>query len=92
MYNDEHNLYHYTYRKDGSELSHQRETVRPGGQSGPQGPVWEAKSVKKNRLGLKITALALSCALLGGAAGGGAGTGCVPPRRAMRWTSSGGFC
>ena len=72
MYNDEHNLYNYTYRKDGSELSHQRETVRPGGQSGPQGPVWEAKSVKKNRLGLKITALALSCALLGGAAGGGA--------------------
>ena len=28
--------------------------------------------MKKNRLGLKITALALSCALLGGAAGGGA--------------------
>ena len=26
------------------------------------------------------------------AALGGAGTGCVPPRRAMRWTSSGGFC
>ena len=38
MYNDENNLYNYTYRKDGSELSHQRETVRPGGQPGPQGP------------------------------------------------------
>lgn len=72
MYNDEHNLYNYTYRKDGSELSHQRESVRPGGQPGPQGPELEMKPVKKNRLGLKITALALVCALLGGAAGGGA--------------------
>lgn len=72
MYNDEHNLYNYTYRKDGSELSHQRETVRPAGQPGPQGPELEEKPVKKNRLGLKIAALALSCALLGGAAGGGA--------------------
>ena len=74
MYNDENNLYNYTYRKDGSELSHQRETIRPGGQQpGPQGPeIIEVKPVKKNRLGLKITALALSCALLGGAAGGGA--------------------
>nr|WP_325211533.1 trypsin-like peptidase domain-containing protein [uncultured Oscillibacter sp.] len=72
MYNDEHNLYNYTYRKDGSELSHQRETVRPAGQPGPQGPEIEVKPVKKNRLGLKITALALVCALLGGAAGGGA--------------------
>ncbi|MCI9120556.1 MAG: trypsin-like serine protease [Oscillibacter sp.] len=71
MYNDEHNLYHYTYRKDGSELP-LRETVHPGGQPGPQGPEWERKPVKKNRMGLKITALALSCALLGGAAGGGA--------------------
>lgn len=72
MYNDESNLYNYTYRKDGSELSHQRETVRPVGQPGPQGPELEMRPVKKNRLGLKITALALVCALLGGAAGGGA--------------------
>lgn len=72
MYNDEHNLYNYTYRKDGSELSHQRETIRPDGQPGPQGPELEVKPVKKNRMGLKIAALALSCALLGGAAGGGA--------------------
>lgn len=68
MYNDESNLYNYTYRKDGSELSHQRETVRPG----PQGPELEMKPVKKNRLGLKLVALALVCALLGGAVGGGA--------------------
>ncbi len=73
MYNDENNLYNYTYRKDGSELSHQREAVNPGGgQSGPRGPELEMKPVKKNRIGLKITALALICALLGGAAGGGA--------------------
>ena len=73
MYNDENNLYNYTYRKDGSELSHQRETVAPsGGQYGPRGPEVEMKPVKKNRIGLKITALALVCALLGGAAGGGA--------------------
>ena len=74
MYNDEKNLYNYTYRKDGSELSHQRETVSSpsGGQYGPRGPELEMKPVKKNRIGLKITALALSCALLGGAAGGGA--------------------
>lgn len=73
MYNDEKNLYDYTYRKDGSELPHQREYVGPAGsQSGPQGSVQEMKPVKKNRMGLKMTALALACALLGGAAGGGA--------------------
>ena len=75
MYNDEQNLYHYTYRKDGSETA-------PGAplQTGPfdsqpnhgggQPPVQEMKPVKKNRIGLKITALALCCALLGGAVGG----------------------
>ena len=40
-------------------------------QTGPNGPVQEMKPVKKNRLALKITALALACALLGGAIGGG---------------------
>ena len=76
MYNDEQNLYHYTYRKDGSETA-------PGAplqtgpfdsqpnQGGGQPPVQEMKPVKKNRIGLKITALALCCALLGGAVGGG---------------------
>lgn len=74
MYNDEKNLYHYTYRKDGAEPTF-GETLHASNtqpQYGPQGPVQEMKPVKKNRLGLKITALALVCALLGGAAGGGA--------------------
>ena len=88
MYNDEQNLYHYTYRKDGSEPG-QRYDARSAsgdGQSRPtvdeqlnhfesgrreQPPVQEMKPVKKNRLGLKIAALALVCALLGGAVGGG---------------------
>ena len=77
MYNDEQNLYHYTYRKDGSESSGQngaRPTVDEqlhNYQAGPQQPVQEMKPVKKNRMGLKITALALCCALVGGAVGGG---------------------
>ena len=77
MYNDEQNLYHYTYRKDGSESSGQngaRPTVDEqlhNYQAGPQQPVQEMKPVKKNRIGLKLTALALCCALLGGAVGGG---------------------
>ena len=91
MYNDEQNLYHYTYRKDGSEPG-QRYDARSGagseGESQPrpsvdeqlhnyesgrreQPPIQEMKSVKKNRMGLKIAALALVCALLGGAVGGG---------------------
>ena len=70
MYNDEHNLYHYTYRKDGSEAE-AHSAPQPGPvqdhNSGPQQPVQEMKPVKKNRIGLKVTALALCCALLGGA-------------------------
>lgn len=73
MYNDEENLYHYTYRKDGAEPTFGETLHTSGGpQSNTQGPELEVKRVKKNRLGLKIAALALSCALLGGAAGGGA--------------------
>ncbi len=84
MYNDEQNLYHYTYRKDGSEPGARCDVQQgPAGtrptvdeqlhsyQSGPQQPVQEMKPVKKNRIGLKITALALCCALVGGAVGGG---------------------
>ena len=77
MYNDEQNMYHYTYRKDGSESSGQngaRPTVDEqlhNYQAGPQQPVQEMKPVKKNQMGLKITALALCCALVGGAVGGG---------------------
>lgn len=60
MYNDEHNLYHYTYRKDGSEAE-AHSAPQPGPvqdhNSGPQQPVQEMKPVKKNRIGLKVTAL-----------------------------------
>ena len=67
MYNDERNLYHYTYRRDGSET-----TPPPADDYQPvRGPVQEMKPVKKNRIGLKVIALALSCALLGGGVGGG---------------------
>ena len=74
MYNDEHNLYHYTYRKDGSETeTHPAPQAGPAPeyQNGPQQPVQEMKPVKKNRVGMKLTALALCCARLGGAVGGG---------------------
>ena len=79
MYSDEKNLYHYTYRKDGSESAHTPEG-QPSvddqlsafqNQNGPQQPIQEMKPVKKNRIGAKVTALALCCALLGGAVGGG---------------------
>ena len=87
MYNDEKNLYHYTYRKDGSESAYTPEVeAKPSvddqlrafqsqNQNGPQQPIQEMKPVKKNRMGLKITALALCCALLGGAVGGGVAWG-----------------
>ena len=73
MYNDEHNLYHYTYRKDGSESSH-IPTMTPSPTSYREPWETEPKKTgggKKNRTGLKVAALALSCALLGGAAGAG---------------------
>ena len=85
MYNDEKNLYHYTYRKDGSESGHESQAeAQPSvddqlrtfqDQNGPQRPIQEMKPVKKNHMGLKITALALCCALLGGAVGGGVAWG-----------------
>ena len=80
MYNDEQNLYHYTYRKDGSEPGQHQASPTVDEQlhayqSGPQGPVQEMKRAKKNRTGLKIAALALCCALLGGAVGGGVAWG-----------------
>ena len=75
MYNDEENLYHYSYQKDnqpgtsGASVDDQLNSFQYHG--GPQQPVQEMKPVKKNRTGLKVTALALCCALLGGAVGGG---------------------
>lgn len=103
MYNDEKNLYHYTYRKSGREEPAQGASPAPDGapvrdadpsiesqlhdfrqsqqphqqvwaeSAGPaMGPQPEAPKAKKtNRVGLKIAALALSCAILGGAAGAG---------------------
>ena len=38
MYNDEHNLYHYTYRKDGSEAE-----AHPAPQPGPVHTRWPSK-------------------------------------------------
>lgn len=92
MYNDEQNLYHYTYRKDGTEpgqrydakqptvdeqlnsyrqqQEQQTQNSQPVYQSQPQGGQMPHKN-GKNRLGLKITSLALVCALLGGLVGGG---------------------
>ena len=112
MYNDEKNLYHYTYRKSGreepaqdaapvqdtaptqnsaptrdanpsieSQLHDFQRSEQPRQQvwaesAGPaMGPQPEApkapKAKKTSRMGLKIAALALSCAILGGAAGAG---------------------
>ena len=85
MYNDENNLYHYTYRKDGSEptgqAGGQATYTRPSVddqlngyhtiQTDSRSPAPEMKPVRKNRMGMKIAALALSCAVLGGAAGAG---------------------
>ena len=55
MYNDEKNLYHYTYRKDGAEPTLGETLHAAGGQSGPRGPEWEEKPVKKNRAGIRKT-------------------------------------
>ena len=71
MYYDDQNLYHHSYNRGGSEPG-QREILRPT-PVGPEIPIQEMKPSKKTKhAGLKIAALALSCALLGGAAGGAA--------------------
>ena len=73
MYRDEENLYHYTYRKDGSETAGNAGAYASGGyQPGFQEPVQEMKPVKKkSRAGVRTAALMLCAALLGGAVGGG---------------------
>ena len=43
MYNDEHNLYHYTYRKDGTEHTAEAPTAGPAVYREP----WEAKPERK---------------------------------------------
>ena len=68
-YEDENNLYHYSYRK-GDKVENVRDvdyTEVPN--TAATADPWEEKKPKKNRLGLKIAALALACALIGGAAG-----------------------
>ena len=70
-YEDENNLYHYSYRK-GDRVENVRDvdyTEVPPTQH--KADPWEEKKPRKNRLGMKIAALALSCALVGGAAGAG---------------------
>ena len=51
MYNDEHNLYHYTYRKDGSEAE-AHPAPQPGPvqdhNSGPQQEISSGLCVPKN--------------------------------------------
>lgn len=63
MYNDEKNLYHYTYRKDGSENSDAPNAELES--------IVEMKPVKKNHSGAKLVALALACAMVGGSVGAG---------------------
>lgn len=73
MYNDEKNLYHYTYRKDGSENIPYGAADESAAQNTAtaQQPILEMKPVKKNRSGAKLVALALACAMVGGSVGAG---------------------
>ena len=116
MYNDEKNLYHYTYRKDGSEPTGQgpenssaqqnaaphgtvdeqlnayrtqqsqqsagqyQETAAQAAPADQQDVGKERKHVSAGRSAkMKIAALALVCALIGGAAGAGPGGGMPTP-------------
>ena len=68
MYNDDQNLYHNNFQQDGVGSEN-----RGSGYQAPQPPVQDLKPAKspKNKAAMKLAALALSCALLGGAVGGG---------------------
>ena len=79
-YEDENNLYHYSYRK-GDKVENVRDvdyTEVPN--TAATADPWEEKKPKKNRLGLKIAALALACALIGSTP--------LPPRTARRRSRS----
>ena len=67
MYEDENNLYHYSYRKsDGSDANAPLETKNYA-----EDP-WDKKTQKKKKgFGAKLLALALACALVGGFVGAG---------------------
>lgn len=70
-YEDENNLYHYSYRK-GDKAERVRDADYAETSSEPlKADPWEEKKPKKNRLGMKLAALALVCALIGGATGAG---------------------
>ncbi len=70
MYNDENGFYRYSKDNGGEQNPYMRETVRPEGNMPPV--VHEApKKKKKSYLGLKVTVLALCCAILGSLAGAG---------------------
>ena len=70
-YEDENNLYHYSYRK-GDKAERVRDADYAETPSEPlKADPWEEKKPKKNRLGMKLAALALVCALIGGATGAG---------------------
>ena len=72
MYQDENNQYHYSYRSDHQPgQNYDTGAYESSYQYGAQQTVQEMKPVKKKRTGLKVAALALVCALLGGLAGGG---------------------
>ena len=70
-YEDENNLYHYSYRK-GDRVENVRDvdyTDVPSTEH--KTDPWDEKKPKKNRFGMKIAALALCCALVGGFVGAG---------------------
>lgn len=64
-YEDEKNLYHYNYRRGDSNPNEPVDTKNYAEEP------WETAKPKKKRTGLKLTALALCCALLGGFIGAG---------------------
>lgn len=64
-YEDEKNLYHYNYRRGDSNPNEPVDTKNYAEEP------WETAKPKKKRAGLKLTALALCCALLGGFVGAG---------------------
>ncbi|MEA5143920.1 MAG: trypsin-like peptidase domain-containing protein [Oscillibacter sp.] len=69
MYNDEENLYHYSYRS-GSERPQDGYSPLSAEPVVPQPEMPPKKNFFK-KTGTKVAALALSCALLGGACGAG---------------------
>ena len=70
-YEDENNLYHYSYRKGDKAERVQDADYTEVPHTGTGAEPWEEKKPKKNRFGLKLAALALVCALLGGMVGAG---------------------